>query len=65
VDVVAATTWAAGLAAATGALSGALGERLAAADPRGLAAGAVVAGIVAVAGAHTRQARYLPYDTDE
>jgi eukaryotic-like serine/threonine-protein kinase len=46
-DVVAASAWAAGLASATGALATWLGL----AEPRGLVAGAVVAGVAAVAGA--------------
>jgi hypothetical protein len=45
VDVVTATTWAAGLAAATAALGEALGQG----EPRWLVPGAVVAGVVAVA----------------
>jgi hypothetical protein len=46
VDLVAAGMWAAGLAAGTGALAGALGW---AAEPRGLVAGAIAGGAVAVA----------------
>jgi hypothetical protein len=50
VDVVAATTWAAGLGAATAAIarSAGLGE------PRGVVAGAVLAGALAVIGARAR-----------
>jgi hypothetical protein len=43
-DVVAATTWAAGLAAATGALA----ERVTGAPPPGLVAGGIAAGVLAV-----------------
>ena len=49
VDVVAATAWAAGLGSATAALGQSLSG--AAAEPRGLVAGAVLAGVAAVAGA--------------
>ena len=49
-DVVAATTWAAGLAAGTGAVAGAVGL----AEPRGLVAGAVAAGVLAVIAARGR-----------
>jgi hypothetical protein len=49
-DVVGAAAWAAGLAAATAAVSGNAGL----AEPRGLAGGAVVAGVVAVIGARAR-----------
>ena len=47
-DVVAATAWAAGLAATTAALGEWLGDRVAQSAPRGLVAGAVVAGGLAV-----------------
>jgi hypothetical protein len=49
-DVVGAAVWAAALAAATAATAGNAGL----AEPRGLAAGAVVAGVVAVIGARAR-----------
>ena len=49
-DIVAAATWAAGLGAATAAVAGSVGL----AEPRGLAAGAVVAGVLAVIGARAR-----------
>ena len=49
-DVVGAATWAAALAAATAAVAGWAGL----AEPRGLAAGAVVAGVLAVVGARAR-----------
>jgi len=60
-DVVAATTWAAGIAGATGALGEWLGDRVASPVPQGLALGAVVAGAAAVALAHRggAQAPYL------
>jgi eukaryotic-like serine/threonine-protein kinase len=46
-DIVTASAWAAGLASGTAALAAWLGF----AEPRGLVAGAVVAGVAAVAGA--------------
>jgi hypothetical protein len=49
-DVVGAATWAAGLGAATAAVAGYAGL----AEPRGVAAGAVVAGVLAVIGARAR-----------
>jgi eukaryotic-like serine/threonine-protein kinase len=49
-DIVAAAVWAGALAAGTGAVAGAVGL----AEPRGLAAGAVVAGVLAVVGAQAR-----------
>jgi eukaryotic-like serine/threonine-protein kinase len=49
-DVVGATVWAAGLAAATAAVT----EYAGLAEPRGLAAAAIVAGVVAVIGARAR-----------
>ena len=49
-DVVLATTWAAGLVAATGAVAARTGLP----EPRGLVAGAVVAGALAVIGARAR-----------
>ncbi len=52
VDVVAATVWAAGLAAATGAIA----EALAYAEPDGTVPGAVLAGVVALAAAAFRGA---------
>jgi hypothetical protein len=51
VDVVAATAWAAGLAAATGAIA----EALAYAEPRGAVPAAVLAGAIAVLGAAFRR----------
>jgi hypothetical protein len=58
IDVVAATTWAAGLAATTGAVaqSTSLGE------PRGLAAGAVLAGALALIGARARDTVNAAHD---
>jgi eukaryotic-like serine/threonine-protein kinase len=50
IDVVCASAWAAGLAAATGAVA----RRLEAAEPRGLVLGAVAAGALAVALARSR-----------
>ena len=52
VDVVAATTWAAGLAAATGAIA----EALAFEEPPGTVPAAVAAGVFAVAAAAFRAA---------
>ena len=49
-DVVGAATWAAALASGTAAVAGWAGL----AEPRGLAAGAVVAGVLAVVGARAR-----------
>jgi hypothetical protein len=49
-DVVGAATWAAALASGTAAVAGWAGL----AEPRGLAAGAVVAGVLALAGARAR-----------
>jgi hypothetical protein len=51
VDLVAACAWTAGLASATAALIPWLGESVPATEPRGLIAGALVAGVGAVAGA--------------
>ena len=51
VDVVAATVWAAGLAAATGAIA----EALAYAEPEGTVPAAVIAGAIAVLGAAFRR----------
>jgi hypothetical protein len=62
-DVVAASAWTAGVAAATITLGEWLGDRVGQAAPHGLVAGAVVAGAVAVALAHVRRAP-LP-DTEE
>jgi eukaryotic-like serine/threonine-protein kinase len=59
-DVVMAAVWAAGLAAACGALAGGLGFP----EPRGLVAGALVAGMVAVAGARLPQRRYFADERD-
>jgi eukaryotic-like serine/threonine-protein kinase len=50
VDVVGATTWAAGLAAATGAVA----ERAGLPEPRGLIAGAILAALFAVIGMRPR-----------
>jgi hypothetical protein len=58
VDVVAATTWAAGLAATTGAVA----QSLALGDPRGLAAGAVLAGALALIGARARDTVNAAHD---
>jgi len=55
VDFVAATTWAAALAATTALAADAIG----APEPRGLLAGAVVAGIAALAVPHLRGVRML------
>jgi eukaryotic-like serine/threonine-protein kinase len=55
-DAVAASAWAAGTAAATAALGEWLGDRVAQEGPRGLVAGAVLAGALAVALAHVRRA---------
>jgi hypothetical protein len=49
-DVVGATAWAAGLASATAAVATNVGL----AEPRGLAAGAIAAGVAAVVGAQAR-----------
>jgi len=54
-DVVAATTWAAGLTAATAALGEWLGDRVGTEAPHGLVAGAVAGGALAVALAHLRR----------
>ena len=58
VDVVGATTWAAGLGAATGAVAGSAGLG----DPRGLVAGAVVAGALALIGARARDTVNAAHD---
>jgi hypothetical protein len=58
VDVVGATTWAAGLAAATGAVA----ESAGLAEPRGLVAGAVVAGALALIGARARDTVNAAHD---
>jgi hypothetical protein len=50
-DIVAASAWAAGLASATAALVPWLGDALPVQEPKGLIAGALVAGVGAVAGA--------------
>jgi eukaryotic-like serine/threonine-protein kinase len=62
-DVVAAATWAAGTAGATGALGEWLGDRVASPVPQGLALGAVVGGALAVALAH-RSGPQAPYLED-
>ena len=54
-DVVRATAWAAGLAAATAALGESLGERVAQPAPHGLVPGAIAAGVLALALAHGRR----------
>jgi hypothetical protein len=64
-DAVTATAWSAGLAGATAALMPWLGHEVAATEPRGLVAGAVAGGVLAVVGAHARQARYSMYDLDD
>jgi hypothetical protein len=58
VDVVGATTWAAGLAAATGAVA----ESMALAEPRGLVAGALLAGALALIGARARDTVNAAHD---
>ena len=58
VDVVAATTWAAGLAGATGAVA----ESMALGDPRGLVAGALLAGALALIGARARDTVNTAHD---
>jgi hypothetical protein len=60
-DAVTATAWSAGLASATAAVA----TWLDLAEPRGLVAGAVAGGVLAVVGAHARQARYSPYELDD
>jgi hypothetical protein len=55
-DAVAATTWAAGTAAATVALGEWLGDRVADPTPRGAVAGALLAGAAALALTHVRRA---------
>jgi hydroxymethylglutaryl-CoA reductase len=57
-DVVVATTWAAGLAATTGAVA----QSLTLGDPRGLAAGAVLAGALALIGARARDTVNAAHD---
>jgi hypothetical protein len=57
-DVVGATTWAAGLAGATGAVA----ESMALADPRGLVAGALLAGALALIGAQGRDTVNTSHD---
>jgi hypothetical protein len=57
-DVVGAATWAAGLAAATAAIA----DRAGLAEPRGLAAGAVVAGVLAVVGGRARNTLNAEHD---
>ncbi len=59
-DVVVAAAWAAGLASATATLATGLGDAVAVAEPKGLVAGAVVAGIVAVV-----EPRYSPRDLED
>jgi hypothetical protein len=54
-DLVAASIW----AAALGAGSAAIGESIGVAEPRGLIAGAVVAGVLAVAIPHLRRVRVV------
>ena len=58
VDIVGAATWAAGLAAATAAIA----DRAGLAEPRGLAAGAVVAGVLAVIGGRARNTLNAEHD---
>ena len=58
VDVVGATTWAAALAAATGAVA----ESMALGDPRGLVAGALLAGALALIGARARDTVNTAHD---
>jgi eukaryotic-like serine/threonine-protein kinase len=56
-DVVGASAWAAAVAAAAAALGARLGDRVGQVEPRGLAAGAVVSGALALALAHARARR--------
>ncbi len=56
-DLVAATVWAAGLAAAAGAIGHSLGGRVPSPDPRGAALGAAAAVLLAVAAQALRSAR--------
>ena len=58
VDVVAATTWAAGLGAGTGTIARSAGLG----DPRGVAAGAVLAGALALIGARARDTVNTAHD---
>jgi hypothetical protein len=58
VDVVAATTWAAGLAGATGAVA----ESAGLGDPRGLVVGALLAGALALTGARARDTVNAAHD---
>jgi hypothetical protein len=57
-DVVGATTWAAGLAGATGAVA----ESMALGDPRGLVAGALLAGALALIGVRARDTVNTSHD---
>ena len=57
-DIVGAATWAAGLAAATAAIA----DRAGLAEPRGLAAGAIVAGVLAVAAGRARNTLNAEHD---
>ncbi len=57
-DIVGAATWAAGLAAATAAIA----DRAGLAEPRGLAAGAVVAGVLAVIAGRARNTLNAEHD---
>jgi eukaryotic-like serine/threonine-protein kinase len=59
-DVVLATTWAAGLAAATSAVA----DRAGLPEPRGLVAGAVLAGALAVIGARRRNTLDAEHEAD-
>jgi hypothetical protein len=59
-DVVLATTWAAGLAAATSAVA----DRAGLPEPRGLVAGAVLAGALAVIGARRRNNLDAEHEAD-
>ncbi|MCW2954802.1 MAG: serine/threonine protein kinase, partial [Conexibacter sp.] len=56
-DLVAATVWAAGLAAAAGAIGHTLGGRVPAPDPRGAALGAAAAVLLAVSAQAVRGTR--------
>ncbi len=58
VDIVGAATWAAGLAAATATIA----DRAELAEPRGLAAGAVVAGLLAVIAGRARNTLNAEHD---
>ncbi len=64
-DVVLAAAWAAGLAAATAGIATLLAAELPVAEPKGVVAGSIVAGIAAVWGARAPESRYSAHDDDE